>query len=103
VVAGRLQGRGHGNSRCVVQAGALDDRSSGSRIRFRKAQADEVQIDHVVPLAYAWDMGVWARTLDQGMASFNHEALHEPRSRPRHSAIDAAAPPGLVLGGAAIG
>ena len=41
-----------------------------------KPQADEVQIDHVVPLAYAWDMGASAWTLDQRMAFANDEALN---------------------------
>ena len=61
VLAGQLQDVDKGTSRCVVQAGILDDSYSGARIEFRKAKADEVQIDHVVPLAYAWDMGAEQR------------------------------------------
>jgi hypothetical protein len=76
VLAAQLQGVDKGTSRCVVQAGTLDDPYSGTRITFRKAQADEVQIDHVVPLAYAWDMGASAWTLDQRMAFANDEALN---------------------------
>jgi Protein of unknown function (DUF1524) len=76
VLAGQLQDVDKGTSRCVVQAGTLDDPYSGARIEFRKAQADEVQIDHVVPLAYAWDMGAAAWTLDQRMAFANDEALN---------------------------
>jgi hypothetical protein len=72
----QLQDVDKGSSRCVVQAGVLDDPYSGARIDFRKAQADEVQIDHVVPLAYAWDMGASAWTLDQRMAFANDEALN---------------------------
>jgi len=76
VLAGQLQDVDKGTSRCVVQAGTLDDPYSGARIEFRKAQADEVQIDHVVPLAYAWDMGASAWTLEARMAFANDEALN---------------------------
>ena len=76
VLAGQLQDVDKGTSRCVVQAGVLDDPYSGARIAFHKAQADEVEIDHVVPLAYAWDMGASAWTLDTRMAFANDEALN---------------------------
>jgi hypothetical protein len=76
VLAAQLQNVDKGTSRCVVQAGTLDDPYSGTRITFLKARADEVQIDHVVPLAYAWDMGASAWTLDQRMAFANDEALN---------------------------
>ena len=76
VLAGQLQDVDKGTSRCVVQAGTLDDPYSGARIEFRKAQADEVQIDHVVPLAYAWAMGASAWTLEARMAFANDEALN---------------------------
>jgi HNH endonuclease len=56
--------------------GVLDDPYSGARIEFRKAQADEVQIDHVVPLAYAWDMGASAWTLEARMAFASSQALN---------------------------
>jgi hypothetical protein len=42
---------------CVVIAGTLDDPYSGKRVTFAKSDADEVQIDHVYPLALAWRMG----------------------------------------------
>ncbi|TDO50601.1 uncharacterized protein DUF1524 [Kribbella sp. VKM Ac-2527] len=45
-------------SRCVVVAGMLPTEPyTGRRIEFRKAAAAKVQIDHVYPLARAWDMG----------------------------------------------
>ncbi|MFI7068117.1 HNH endonuclease family protein [Kribbella sp. NPDC050124] len=45
-------------SRCVVIAGALPaEPYTGRRIEFRKAAAAKVQIDHLYPLARAWDMG----------------------------------------------
>ena len=76
VLAGQLQDVDKGTSRCVVQAGVLDDPYSGARIAFKKAQADKVEINHVVPLAYAWDMGASAWTLETRMAFANDEALN---------------------------
>ncbi|GAA2275207.1 HNH endonuclease family protein [Nonomuraea roseoviolacea subsp. roseoviolacea] len=43
-------------SRCVVVAMRLADPYTGKAIAWRKSAADEVQVDHVVPLAYAWRM-----------------------------------------------
>ncbi|MFD0905740.1 HNH endonuclease family protein [Actinomadura sediminis] len=42
---------------CVVVAGLLHDPYTGREIAFTKADAAEVQIDHVYPLALAWRMG----------------------------------------------
>jgi hypothetical protein len=44
-------------SRCVVISGVLDDPYTGRKITWAKASASIVQIDHVYPLALAWDMG----------------------------------------------
>ncbi|WP_031481407.1 HNH endonuclease family protein [Streptomyces bicolor] len=44
-------------SDCVVIAMTLDDPYTGTTIKWRKQQAAEVQIDHVVPLSYSWQMG----------------------------------------------
>nr|WP_320779867.1 HNH endonuclease family protein [Streptomyces sp. CRN 30] len=44
-------------SDCVVVSMTLDDPYTGTTIEWRKAKAAEVQIDHVVPLSYAWQMG----------------------------------------------
>ncbi|MFD5765650.1 HNH endonuclease family protein [Streptomyces sp. NPDC127049] len=44
-------------SDCVVVAMTLDDPYTGTTIDWRKRKAAEVQIDHVVPLSYAWQMG----------------------------------------------
>ncbi|MEU1045777.1 HNH endonuclease family protein [Streptomyces sp. NPDC005897] len=44
-------------SDCVVIAMTLDDPYTGTSIDWRKQQASEVQIDHVVPLSYSWQMG----------------------------------------------
>lgn len=35
----------------------LDDPYTGTSIEWRKQKASEVQIDHVVPLSYSWQMG----------------------------------------------
>jgi hypothetical protein len=53
-----------GRSRCVVITGTLPtDPYTGRRLEFRKTEATKVQIDHVYPLARAWDMGAarWPR------------------------------------------
>ncbi|MGC4947839.1 HNH endonuclease family protein [Streptomyces sp. DT224] len=44
-------------SDCVVVAMNLYDPYTGKEIAWRKAKATEVQIDHVVPLSYSWQMG----------------------------------------------
>ncbi|MBD0420612.1 HNH endonuclease [Streptomyces sp. TRM S81-3] len=44
-------------SDCVVVAMTLDDPYTGTTVEWRKQQASEVQIDHVVPLSYSWQMG----------------------------------------------
>lgn len=42
---------------CVVLSGLLDDPYTGARIEFRRSEADRVHIDHIFPLAAAWDLG----------------------------------------------
>lgn len=44
-------------SECVVAAMTLQDPYTGRTIDWRKERAMEVQIDHVVPLSYSWQMG----------------------------------------------
>jgi hypothetical protein len=44
-------------SDCVVIAMTLHDPYTGTTIEWRKQRAAEVQIDHVVPLSYSWQMG----------------------------------------------
>lgn len=44
-------------SDCVVVSMTLADPYTGKDIAWKKAKATEVQIDHVVPLSYAWQMG----------------------------------------------
>ncbi|MEC3954753.1 HNH endonuclease family protein [Nocardia sp. CDC153] len=42
---------------CVVVSGVLNDPYTGRRIAFDRSDAKAVQIDHVYPLAAAWDLG----------------------------------------------
>ncbi|MFE6104588.1 HNH endonuclease family protein [Streptomyces laurentii] len=44
-------------SDCVVTAMTLNDPYTGTTIDWRKEKASAVQIDHVVPLSYSWQMG----------------------------------------------
>lgn len=46
-----------GTNDCVVVAGTLADPYTGQRLTFTKAEAHAVQIDHIFPLAAAWDLG----------------------------------------------
>jgi len=43
--------------RCTVIAGVLADPYTGRSITFAKAEANKVQIDHLVPLSAAWERG----------------------------------------------
>ncbi|GGU33553.1 HNH endonuclease family protein [Streptomyces lavendofoliae] len=44
-------------SDCVVVAMTLHDPYTGKDIAWKKAEAVQVQVDHVVPLSYSWQMG----------------------------------------------
>ncbi|PSK98170.1 uncharacterized protein DUF1524 [Murinocardiopsis flavida] len=48
---------------CAVRSGFLDDPYTGKRIAFDRSSPRTVQIDHVVPLSLAWQMGAddWDR------------------------------------------
>jgi Protein of unknown function (DUF1524) len=61
---------------CKVLAGVLHDAYTGSTIEFRRGQttSDDVQIDHLVPLAYAWRAGASAWTDQQREAFANDPA-----------------------------
>ncbi|KAA0022766.1 HNH endonuclease [Antrihabitans cavernicola] len=60
-----------GTRNCVVVSGSLADPYSGRVIGFSKSDAKAVQIDHVYPLAAAWDMGAWAWPLERRMRFAN--------------------------------
>lgn len=51
-------------SRCVLVALTLEDPYTGKTIGWTKSRAAEVQIDHVMPLSYDWQMGAarWSRS-----------------------------------------
>lgn len=46
-----------GSGDCVVLSGVLHDPYTGARVEFRRAEAQAVHIDHIYPLAAAWDLG----------------------------------------------
>ncbi|QNE76903.1 DUF1524 domain-containing protein [Streptomyces finlayi] len=58
-------------SDCVVVAMDLDDPYTGKDIAWKKAKATEVQIDHVVPLSYSWQMGAarWSESKRERLAN----------------------------------
>ncbi|MEU0655217.1 HNH endonuclease family protein [Streptomyces albogriseolus] len=58
-------------SDCVVVSMNLADPYTGKSIEWRKQKAAEVQIDHVVPLSYAWQMGAsrWSKEKRQQLAN----------------------------------
>ena len=60
-----------GTHDCVVVAGVLDDPYTGQTVTFAKADASEVPIDHVVPLAAAWVQGAAAWPADERQAFAN--------------------------------
>ncbi len=60
-----------GTQGCVVVAGVLDDPYTGTTVPFVKADAQQVPIDHVVPLAAAWVQGAEEWTTDQRTAFAN--------------------------------
>jgi hypothetical protein len=43
--------------KCVVVAGTLPDAYSGTTVPFTKERAIDVQIDHLIPLSYSWQIG----------------------------------------------
>ncbi|MFE1595855.1 HNH endonuclease family protein [Nocardia sp. NPDC058705] len=51
--------------RCVVVEGVLTDPYTATDIPFTKSDAGRIQIDHVYPLAAAWDMGAATWTPDK--------------------------------------
>jgi hypothetical protein len=62
-------------SRCVVTGGVLRDPYTGRTIGFAKAHASAVQIDHMVPLALAWDLGAYAWPAAKRATYANDERL----------------------------
>ncbi|HEY8589620.1 MAG TPA: HNH endonuclease family protein [Naasia sp.] len=62
-----------GTSQCVVLSGVLDDPYTGAIIEFRRGEgtSELVQIDHVVPLGWAWRHSAGAWTAEQRVAFAN--------------------------------
>jgi hypothetical protein len=60
-----------GTHGCVAIGGVLDDRYTGATVPFEKADAAQVPIDHVVPLAATWVQGAAGWTPDQRRAFAN--------------------------------
>ncbi|MBT2398411.1 HNH endonuclease family protein [Streptomyces sp. ISL-100] len=58
-------------SDCVVVSMDLYDPYTGKDIAWKKAKATEVQIDHVVPLSYSWQMGAarWPESKREQLAN----------------------------------
>ncbi|MBD9732296.1 HNH endonuclease [Streptomyces sp. H28] len=70
----KLHGRNvefRSGSDCVVVAMDLHDPYTGKDIAWKKAKAAEVQIDHVVPLSYSWQMGAsrWSESKRRQLAN----------------------------------
>ncbi|MGR8010119.1 HNH endonuclease family protein [Streptomyces hypolithicus] len=62
-------------SDCVVVAMTLHDPYTGRTIEWRKQDAMEVQIDHMVPMSYAWQMGA-SRWPEGKREQFANDALN---------------------------
>lgn len=60
-----------GSGNCIVVSGELDDPYTGAHIPFRRADAAAVHIDHIFPLAAAWDHGAsgWSPELRRQFAN----------------------------------
>ncbi|MGW8890066.1 HNH endonuclease family protein [Streptomyces sp. NPDC055749] len=70
----KLHGRNvhfRAGSDCVVVSMNLYDPYTGKDIAWKKAKAAEVQIDHVVPLSYSWQMGAarWTESMRKQLAN----------------------------------
>ncbi|MFC9873493.1 HNH endonuclease family protein [Nocardia salmonicida] len=62
--------------RCVVVEGILTDPYTGTDIAFSKSDGGRIQIDHVYPLAAAWDMGAAAWAPDKRRRFANDLAIN---------------------------
>ncbi len=61
-------------SRCrrgTVYSGILDDPYTGQSIEFTRENPTAVQIDHLVPLSWAWQNGAWTWPQEQRIAFAN--------------------------------
>lgn len=62
-----------GTHGCVVESGVLDDPCTGAAIAFQRGDgtSELVQIDHIVPLSWAWGYGASAWTEEERMRFAN--------------------------------
>ncbi len=75
-----------GTHGCVVVAGVLDDPYTGETVTFVKADAAEVPVDHVVPLAAAWVQGAAEWTTQERTAFANDPGNLIATTREQNSA-----------------
>ncbi|MDT0388582.1 HNH endonuclease family protein [Streptomyces dubilierae] len=73
-------------SNCVVTAMTLHDPYTGKVIEWTKSQAIKVQIDHVMPLSYDWQMGASRWTKDKRESIANDPLNLVPVDGPTNSA-----------------
>ena len=83
---------------CTVLSGILHDPYTGQTIDFRRGvdTSTLVQIDHVVPLAYAWAHGAATWTAEQRLAYANDPRLLLAVDGPANQAKGAAGPAGWM-------
>ncbi|GAA2842462.1 HNH endonuclease family protein [Kribbella solani] len=62
--------------RCVVVAGKLADPYTGRTIKFEKAHASKVQVDHVFALSRSWDLGASTWTAQRRTEFANDQAAN---------------------------
>ncbi|CAL9475048.1 HNH endonuclease family protein [Streptomyces sp. NPDC015242] len=73
-------------SDCVVTSMTLHDPYTGKVIEWTKSQAIKVQIDHVMPLSYDWQMGASRWTKDKRESIANDPLNLVPVDGPTNSA-----------------
>ncbi|GHD14990.1 lipoprotein [Streptomyces violarus] len=73
-------------SDCVVMALTLNDPYTGKVIEWTKSRATKVQIDHVMPLSYDWQMGASRWTKDKRESIANDPLNLVPVDGPTNSA-----------------
>jgi hypothetical protein len=58
-------------SKCVVSSMTLHDPYTGRTVHWTKSHATTIQIDHVMPLSYDWQMGAarWTKEKREGIAN----------------------------------
>jgi hypothetical protein len=63
-----------GTRQCVVLSGQLLEPYTGRQVTLRKAEASKLQIDHIYPLARAWDLGAATWSVQRRVDFANDEA-----------------------------